>query len=349
MGETEKTGMNDLERKLERMTEDKNAWERKAKLLERANASILYVNDHSSQTMRMIDGRHKEISPLEQTCRAIAHTITEEFSKTGPVECAVSLSVPTIEKDDQGNAKIAVSTYTVKPEDDASWADINAVHLRQGEAFHSEVLPFDHGNALIYLTKKLDACDLEVSEQIKFMNVVKPHFATALANGYGRSKSMHAAEQLTKKFVRGHLGKNYKLDDIGMLPCFFDKRSGVQLLNIVLRSMRNLKEPVSIGLFDVDNFHDYNGAFGHIQGDVALLHLGLTMFQNIHHTHPHNDATIQKLYQELFHPTGPGDQVKEIDYDKQSKICADWKNEVVENLIVKQPRDFLIRYGGGEE
>ncbi len=306
--------------------------------------ALLYINQRASLTTETIDGKTVELSPLESACRAIALSVSDVFSHTknseGTIDCAVSIAP----KSDPKQARV----YAIKESDDEHWKDLNGVHHRQGASnFATYEIPLgaDATNtALIYICAPLSQVDDYV--QFRFLQEIKPHLATTLKVANGRTKELDANRNLTKKFVRSHLGKNYELAEISILPPYFKKSSGLQLLGKVIQKMHKSNEPLSVMILDFDNFHDYNGAYGHGQGDVALTHLGREIYKNIDHTHPHD---IKSIYDYLLASSCPGDSANhEPDAEKHFKACEEWKNQIVENLAHKTPGDFLIRYGGEE-
>lgn len=79
---------------------------------------------------------------------------------------------------------------------------------------------------------------------------------------YTLTNSLKAVDNLT--------GKLQKLSRIDQLSGLFNRRAYEQDGNFQLENARRLKVPISIFLFDIDNFKDYNDAYGHQKGDDVI-------------------------------------------------------------------------------
>ncbi len=79
---------------------------------------------------------------------------------------------------------------------------------------------------------------------------------------YTLSGSLHRVEELTDKLEQ--------LSRIDQLSGLFNRRAYEQDGNLLLENARRLKLSLCIFMLDIDNFKDYNDAFGHQKGDEAI-------------------------------------------------------------------------------
>jgi diguanylate cyclase (GGDEF)-like protein len=125
--------------------------------------------------------------------------------------------------------------------------------------------------------------ELKKSEKTRDIPVI---FITGLDSPEAEEKGLHlgASDYITKPFrtgivklrVQNHIQLTNQFDMIRTLSFtdeltgLFNRRGFDSRLSLEWNRARRAQTPLSIVMFDIDNFKDYNDEYGHLQGDAAL-------------------------------------------------------------------------------
>lgn len=149
-----------------------------------------------------------------------------------------------------------------------------------------------------------------------FMNKAADGIAQALVLAHAFQVQREYIDILSTKLMAKstdvRIERQFKISQI--LPTYFQKDSGMALLDRYVTKARAEASDLSLMFIDIDNFHDYNETYKHLQGDEAITAIGKDAFAHVRH------APLE-LYA---------------------------KPAVIGRNLQKSPKDFGIHFGGDE-
>jgi diguanylate cyclase (GGDEF)-like protein len=96
---------------------------------------------------------------------------------------------------------------------------------------------------------------------------------------------MELAERKMLEGALKHSGKRYReLSIIDDLTQLYNSRHFHHQLKIELDRSKRYEQPLTLLMFDLDDFKTFNDAYGHVEGDQVLMRLGQVVKRCLRHT-----------------------------------------------------------------
>ncbi len=234
------------------------------------NRAILFMVD---DTGTMLEGRmgigpkHPEASPkiwrmIEENKITMEGLLDVYHKANRAIDVELNLIVKQIrmpiEKTFGGLAKCIIHDAPELISKEDAPHEIGDMHLRSLSVEQFAVIPLrgkDHVIGILMVDNVSTRKDISQADVRRLMMLAN-HAGLALENAKTYNEMMITSQQdsLTKLWNHGHFQK---------------------LLDAAIKDAKNLNQKVSLIIFDVDNFKDFNDNYGHQAGDKALVQLSV--------------------------------------------------------------------------